>query len=43
MYYLCLCYIRERFYKAFETLKIIGIIADAGKKGYIRKMIWGNF
>ncbi|CAB4425144.1 unnamed protein product [Rhizophagus irregularis] len=34
---------KERFYKATETLKIIGVIADAGKKGYIRKMIWGNF
>ncbi|GBC01162.1 hypothetical protein RclHR1_04090013 [Rhizophagus clarus] len=35
--------IKERFYKASETLKIIGVIADAGKKGYIRKMIWGDF
>jgi hypothetical protein len=35
---------RARFYRAFESLKIVGIIADAkGKKGYIRKITWGRF
>ena len=35
--------IRVRFYRAFESLKIVGVIADAkGRKGYVRKMIWGT-
>ncbi|RIA95920.1 origin recognition complex subunit 3 N-terminus-domain-containing protein [Glomus cerebriforme] len=32
---------KERFFIASESLKVVGVIADAkGKKGYIRKMVW---
>ncbi|CAG8443913.1 12143_t:CDS:10 [Funneliformis caledonium] len=35
---------KARFCRAFESLKIVGVIADAkGKRGYVRKMIWGKF